>query len=110
MNDKSNTASGAATSADGLPDIRRRSDGSIDIEYYESRARRLRSSYITNLFVRLVRCWRRSSVHLELQVLDERTMRDIGISHSDIPAIVSGAYFRDDTRRQRDRQTDSSMP
>lgn len=34
-------------------------------------------------------------------------MRDIGISRSDIPAIASGAYFRDDTRRQRGGQTDS---
>jgi uncharacterized protein YjiS (DUF1127 family)/ketosteroid isomerase-like protein len=89
------------------PEIRRVGNGAIDIEYYEQRARLLRSRFIQRwmriLIRRLARLWRRVSTETELNALDDRALHDIGISRSDIPAIVSGKYFRDDSRRQRGR-------
>lgn len=88
-----------------LPGIRSRGDSCIDIDYYACRARQLRSQYLNSLIDRFIRFWRRRSVHLELESLDERTLHDIGIARYEIPAIANGTYFQDTTRRQRGLQT-----
>lgn len=107
MSEGRNKLSVTAAYAGDRPGIRRRDDDSIDIEYYECRTRQLRSQYITGLLVRFFGRWRRRSVRLERGALDARTSHDIGVSQSEIPAIASGAYFRDAIRRQRRLQTDS---
>lgn len=81
------------------------SNGAIDIAYYERRARALRARcmrlWLRKCLARIARFWRRRAAQAELYRLDERAMRDIGITGGDIPAIVSGIYFRDNSRRQR---------
>lgn len=85
--------------------VRRTPDGSIDVRYYERRARRLRARWVRSCAVRLWRrmvdAFRRSAVIRELNALDERTLRDIGIGRADIDAIASGDFCRDPSRRQR---------
>lgn len=85
--------------------IRRLCNGAIDLAYYEKRARALRARcmrfWLHRLIRSVVRFWRRRAVAAELWSLDESAMRDIGIARSDIAAIASGAYFQDESRRQR---------
>lgn len=84
--------------------VRRSDSGVIDIPYYERRIRRLRTRWlhmvIRRMIGRMVACVRRSALSNELRSLDDRALRDMGISRDDIPAIVSGAFARDDTRRR----------
>jgi len=85
--------------------VRRRSDGSIDIAYYERRMRRLRARWmrmwLRGIVRRIGESWRRRLAAAELYSLDERALRDMGITRGDIPAVVSGGYVRDESRRQR---------
>lgn len=37
----------------------------------------------------------RDAVYRELAALDERELKDIGITRGDIPGIVEGTFFRD---------------
>lgn len=87
------------------PSIRRIFNGAIDIDYYVRRARELRARlmrlWLRRFIGRVTRFWRRRAVGAELYALDERAMHDIGIARGDIPAIASGAYFQDESRRQR---------
>lgn len=87
--------------------IRRIGNGAIDMGYYKRRAHALRSRFmcvwLRNLVCRMVRCWRPRTTEVELNALEEHALHDIGISRSDIPAIASGIYFRDESRRQRTR-------
>lgn len=89
------------------PAIRRSGTGAIDIEYYERRAHDLRIQFmrywLRNLIRRVTRFWQRPTTEAELNALDDRALHDIGISRSDIPAIASGIYFGDESRRQRAR-------
>lgn len=39
--------------------------------------------------------------HRELMRMDARQLKDIGLTQSDIPAIVDGSYFRDASRFPR---------
>lgn len=90
---------------DGSPSIRRTCNGAIDIEYHEWRARTLRARWMRVWLCRFIahvtRLWRRRAKKAELYTLDERTLRDIGIVYGDIPMIASGAYFYDESRKQR---------
>lgn len=85
--------------------VRRRSDGAIDIAYYEGRMRRLRARWMRMWLRRFVgrigESWRRRLAAAELYTLDEHALRDMGITRGDIPAIASGAYVRDESRRPR---------
>ncbi|MBD3816848.1 MAG: nuclear transport factor 2 family protein [Halothiobacillus sp.] len=89
------------------PSIRRTGNGTIDSGYYERRARALRSRFmrvwLRNLLCQLARLWQRRTKEAELNALDDRALHDIGISRSDIPAIASGLYFLDKSRRLRGR-------
>jgi uncharacterized protein YjiS (DUF1127 family) len=67
------------------------------------RARELRS-WLRGLTALVAGYWRRRAVEAELYSLDNRGLRDIGIGRGDIPAIADGAYFQDDSRRQRGAQ------
>lgn len=95
--------SNAAGKAAGM--ARRNEHGSIDVPFYESRARILRARFMMMWLRRLatwvVQGWRRRRLASELYALDERTLRDLGIARSDIPAIASGSYCRDATRQRR---------
>jgi uncharacterized protein YjiS (DUF1127 family)/ketosteroid isomerase-like protein len=95
------------------PAIRRVGNGSIDIGYYARRAHALRSrfmrAWLRNLVRRMVRYWQRHMAEAELDALDDRALHDIGISRSDIPAIASKFYFRDESRRQRGRSVSAPM-
>lgn len=86
--------------------IPRFGNGVIDFAYYEQRARKLRArwmrSWLHGVVDRVAAFWRRRATAAKLYALDERTLRDIGITRGDIPAIASGAFFQDETRRQRD--------
>lgn len=33
--------------------------------------------------------------------LDPHALKDIGLSRGDVPAVISGVFFNDNTRRQR---------
>lgn len=59
--------------------------------------------WLRNLVRRIVRFWQRHTAEAELNALDDRALHDIGICRSDIPAIASGLYFRDKSRRLRGR-------
>jgi uncharacterized protein YjiS (DUF1127 family) len=51
-----------------------------------------------------VRAWReREQARAELMSLDDRSLADIGLSRSDIPAVLSGEY-------QSSRTTDERSP
>lgn len=90
-------------------------NGVIDMEYHKRRADALRARFLRdwlrNLVGSMVLCWRRHTTELELNALDERALHDIGILRSDIQAVASGIYFRDESRRQRTRgKTTMSSP
>jgi uncharacterized protein YjiS (DUF1127 family) len=81
------------------------SDGAIDIRCRapgtgRPRAHRMRS-WLRAVLGRVLGYWRRRAAEHELYRLDERMMRDIGFSRADFPAILSGEYVRDESRRQR---------
>lgn len=77
----------------------------IDFAYYARRARKLRTRWIRHwllgLIGRIDGCMRQRGLKTALYALDDRSLQDIGISHGDIDAIVSGAYVLDETRRRR---------
>lgn len=85
--------------------IRRRHDGTIDMDLYVHRTHRLRARWMRVV----LRAWRRGlvrwlrshRVEAELAALDARMLRDIGITRTDVPRIASGAWFRDDSRDRR---------
>lgn len=85
--------------------IRRCADGELDFAHYRRRARRLRGrwmrAWLGRLVRRVARAWRRRAVEAELDALEPRMMRDIGIARSDVPSIASGSYFRDRSRLPR---------
>lgn len=85
--------------------IYRIENGAIDFAHYERRAQKLHARYV-RLWLRgfigcVVRFLRQHRVERTLCALDERSLRDIGIAQADIPAIASGAYLQDTSRRQR---------
>lgn len=46
-----------------------------------------------------LKAWYKKQVAMsELLSLDDRLLKDIGLSRSDIPKVVSGAYFSDNTQ------------
>jgi uncharacterized protein YjiS (DUF1127 family) len=57
--------------------------------------------WLRRLVGRVAGFWRRRALEAELHTLDERSLHDIGIARGDIPAIVSGDYAHDESRRQR---------
>jgi uncharacterized protein YjiS (DUF1127 family) len=75
------------------------------MEYYTRRAGRLRvrwlHAWVRGQVRRAVRYLGRSRIEAELHALDARTLKDIGISRSDVPGIASGDHFRDDSRYPR---------
>ena len=85
--------------------IRRCADGEIDIAHYRRRTRVLRvrwmHAWLARLLRRAARAWRHRAVEAELDALDPRMLRDIGIARSDVPSIASGSYFRDRSRLPR---------
>ncbi|MFZ5483689.1 MAG: nuclear transport factor 2 family protein [Pseudomonadota bacterium] len=77
----------------------------IDFAYYTRQAHKRHARYV-RLWLRawigcVVSFLRQRSVERALRALDERSLRDIGIAQADIPAIASGAYMQDISRRQR---------
>jgi uncharacterized protein YjiS (DUF1127 family) len=92
-----------ALGGDAAPRRRHRmSDGAIDIRCRTGRPRAHRMrSWLRAMLGRVLGYWRRRAAEDELYRLDERMMRDIGISRADFPAILSGEYVRDESRRQR---------
>lgn len=97
------------TTARTPTEIRRTAGGGIDMHHYERRARRLRARAMTRWAKRVLRAlvqgWmqlrERIRVQRELSSLDERALRDIGLSPGDIPAVASGRFTHDPTRRRR---------
>lgn len=89
------------------PAIRRVDNGAIDFGYYAPRAQALRSRFmrvwLRDLLRRLTRLWQRRSKAADLHALDDRALHDIGICRGDIPAIASGLFIQDESRRQRGR-------
>lgn len=75
------------------------------MEHYTRRARRLRVRWINAWFRgwtrRAVRWLDRGRIEAELHALDARTLKDIGITHGDVPGIASGDYGKDASRRAR---------
>jgi uncharacterized protein YjiS (DUF1127 family) len=75
------------------------------MEHYLRRAGRLRMRWMhawVRGWIRRVGHWLdRGRIEAELHALDARTLKDIGITRSDVPGIASGAYGRDDSRRAR---------
>lgn len=78
--------------------IYRSTNGSIDIDRYKRRVRRLRIRWLRLQWYRCIRyvvwLWRRRSLEAELYSLDQETLKDIGIDRSDIPRLVKTAYFQ----------------
>lgn len=77
--------------------IYRLTNGSIDIDRYKRRVRRLRIRWLRLQWYRCIRyagwLWRRRSLEAELYSLDQKTLADIGVVRSDIPRLVKTAYF-----------------
>lgn len=46
-------------------------------------------------------CVRSSAIRRELAALDRRTLQDIGLAPSDLPAVAEGRFIADASRRQR---------
>lgn len=96
-------------------DIRRTAGGALDAAYYEREARKLRARTI-RLVLRRTRRWavmwlraigtrmKARAARRELLEWDARALRDIGLSHGDLPAVASGEFVRDSSRRQRQRR------
>lgn len=97
-------------------DIRRTASGAIDTEYYSHRARAERSDFLRAVLSCMAYCgWHAwgcikkimegQTARQQLSALSAREIKDIGLAHSDIDAIASGAYATDETRcvRSRDR-------
>jgi uncharacterized protein YjiS (DUF1127 family) len=82
--------------------IRRDSGGAIDIAFYTKRAEALRARWLRRwlrtLIARGAGWWARQVARKELSALDERSLKDIGITRTDIPAIISGAFLKDPSR------------
>lgn len=82
--------------------IRRDRGGAIDIAYYTKRAEALRARWLRRwlrtLITRGAGWWARQVARKELGALDDRSLKDIGITRTDIPAIISGAFFEDPSR------------
>jgi len=94
------------------PVARRTETGSLNLDYYERRARRLRAQamrawldaglrLLVDAGQRIKSCARRAALHRELDRLDGSALKDIGLGAGDLPAIASGDFFADPTRRQR---------
>ena len=90
----------------------RTAGGALDIACYERQARRLRAQFIREILNRLLlsvdTAWRRVKLYAmrrarqrELSALDDNALKDLALDRSDLPAITSGAFFVDATRRQR---------
>ncbi|MBI5335963.1 MAG: DUF1127 domain-containing protein [Burkholderiales bacterium] len=58
-------------------------------------------AWLRRVVVRVLRHLRQRRDTAALQAMDERGLHDIGVARSDLPAIASGAYLRDGSRRQR---------
>lgn len=96
-------------------DIRRTANGAIDTAYYYRRALAERGYFLQAALSSVVRCswhvWgcikrtmKRLSARQQLSVLSTRELKDIGLAHSDIDAIASGAYATDQSRCARSRE------
>ena len=94
------------------PSICRTETGALNIGCYERQARQLRAQTIhrwldagLRLLARAVRygaaCARRAAARRELGALDQHALKDLGLGPGDLPAIVSGDFLADPTRRQR---------
>ena len=90
----------------------RTASGALDIACYERQARRLRAQFMHASLSRLLllpgTAWRRVQQYAmrrarqrELSALDDHALKDLALDRSDLPAITSGAFFDDATRRQR---------
>ena len=91
-----------------------RQPSAIDMDYYLARARRRRAVVMRRALRAALRAlarqlkragsaWQeyrcRHRLEQELRVLDRRQLADIGLTRSDLPAVVDGSYFRDTSRR-----------
>jgi uncharacterized protein YjiS (DUF1127 family) len=47
---------------------------------------------VAQLFLRAVQRWQRRRAIIEIQLLDDRQLRDIGIARNDIPRVVDGLF------------------
>lgn len=94
------------------PSICRTARGALDIACYERQARQLRAQFmlacLSRLLLLLDTAWRRVQHYAmrrarlrELSALDDHALKDLALDRSDLPAITSGAFFVDATRRQR---------
>ena len=90
----------------------RTAGGALDNACYERHARRLRAQFLRESLSRLLllldTAWRRVKLYAtrrarlrELSALDDHALKDLALDRSDLPAITSGAFFHDATRRQR---------
>ena len=52
-------------------------------------------NYVCRLWQGFAAWVERDAVYRELAALDERGLKDIGITRGDIPGIVDGTFFRD---------------
>ena len=51
-------------------------------------------NYVSPLWQGVVAWAQRDALYRELAALDARGLKDIGITHADIPAIVAGKFWR----------------
>lgn len=49
---------------------------------------------LAGVILRLQHAWDRATAEAELRALDDRTLHDMGLSRSDIPAAVAGGIYR----------------
>lgn len=72
--------------------------GLTDYVQFELEARRMRSraiaAFLNKIVGSLVASLRRSAAEAELRALDDRTLHDMGLSRSSIPAAVAGEMYR----------------
>ncbi len=94
------------------PAVCRTTTGAVNLACHERRARQLRAQAmregLRNLLQLLGTAWQcmkicaaRNARQRELSELDDHALQDLGLAHSDLAAIASGAFFVDPTRRQR---------
>ena len=90
----------------------RTATGALDIDHYQRQVRELRAQFLHAGLSRLalllsagwhhVKTFSRSHARQdELNALDDHALKDLALDRSDLPAIISGAFFVDTTRRQR---------
>lgn len=103
--DTEHSLSWSIDSGNAMHSIHRIGTGAIDFAYYKRRAQRLHARcvrmWLREFFGCVVRFLQQRRVERALCAVDERSLRDIGIAQADIPAIASGAYLQDTSRRQR---------